>query len=143
MSLLFLFWSSKLVPNQKYIPPFKIPNTGISVDEKFDMVVKQVFEFSGYHESNMNQSYPLSIKKNTLATSSGKTQCWVTPALVSEGLTVVFTPLKALIDDQIKELIIVGIQCAGLYTVHLLVTHPIIKKKYLVRSQLVFCMFYL
>ena len=35
--------------------------------------------------------------------------------MVSEGLTVVFTPLKALIDDQIKELI-VGILCAGLYT---------------------------
>ena len=51
-----------------------------------------------------------------LPTGSGKTLCWVTPALISEGLTVVFTPLKALIDDQIKELINVGIPCAGLYT---------------------------
>uniref|UniRef100_U9TPF1 DNA 3'-5' helicase n=1 Tax=Rhizophagus irregularis (strain DAOM 181602 / DAOM 197198 / MUCL 43194) TaxID=747089 RepID=U9TPF1_RHIID len=83
------------------------------------MVVNQVFEFSGYREKQYESIMSFINKKNTLVilpTGSGKTLCWVVPALISEGLTVVFTPLKALIDDQIRELINIRIPCAGLYT---------------------------
>ncbi|GES91483.1 Bloom syndrome protein homolog isoform X1 [Rhizophagus clarus] len=57
-------------------------------------------------------------EKNTLVillTSSGKTMCWVTPTLISKGLTVIFTPLKVLIDDQIRKLINIKIPCVSLY----------------------------
>ncbi|GES81564.1 DNA helicase RecQ [Rhizophagus clarus] len=106
-------------PNRKYTLPFEIPNAEISIEKKIDMVVNQVFEFSGYREKQYESIMSFINEKNTLVilpTGSSKTMCWVAPALISEGLTVVFTPLKALIDDQIRELINIGIPCAGLYT---------------------------
>ncbi|CAG8675908.1 11816_t:CDS:2, partial [Funneliformis caledonium] len=45
----------------------------------------------------------------------GKTFCYVASSLIFSGLTVMISPLKALILDQVKELIKVGIPCAGLY----------------------------
>ncbi|GBB93277.1 hypothetical protein RclHR1_21400002 [Rhizophagus clarus] len=83
------------------------------------MVVNQVFEFSGYREKQYESIMSFINEKNTLVilpTGSSKTMCWVAPALISEGLTVIFTLLKALIDDKIRELINIGIPCAGLYT---------------------------
>ncbi|CAG8548196.1 17214_t:CDS:10 [Funneliformis caledonium] len=97
----------------------KISNTEISVEKKIDMVVNKVFGFSGYREKQYESIISFINEKNTLVilpTGSGKTLCWATSALISEGLTVVFIPLKALIDDQIRELINIRIPCAGLYT---------------------------
>ncbi|CAJ0906135.1 369_t:CDS:2 [Entrophospora sp. SA101] len=51
-----------------------------------------------------------------LPTDGGKTLCYSASALLCEGLTVVFSPLKALIDDQVIEVTKMGIPCAGLYT---------------------------
>ncbi|CAG8651125.1 7478_t:CDS:2 [Gigaspora margarita] len=51
-----------------------------------------------------------------MPTSVNKTFCYTDTALISKGLTVVFSPLKALIDGQIIEMIQIGILCASLYT---------------------------
>src|SRR6185369_7761864 len=63
-------------PNQKYTLPFKIPNTKISIEKKVDMVVNQVFEFSGYREKQYESIMSFINKKNILVilpTGSRKT----------------------------------------------------------------------
>lgn len=49
-----------------------------------------------------------------LPTGSGKSLCWQLPALVHEGLTVVISPLIALMNDQVQHLQQVGIPAASL-----------------------------
>jgi len=49
-----------------------------------------------------------------LATGGGKTMCYVLPALLERGLTVVVSPLIALIQDQMTLLDSMGIAAAGL-----------------------------
>ncbi len=48
-------------------------------------------------------------------TGSGKSLCYQIPALLLKGMTIVVSPLKALIDDQIKSLDAKGIPVAALH----------------------------
>lgn len=48
-------------------------------------------------------------------TGGGKSLCYALASVITTGITVVFSPLKALIDDQVLELINAGIPCCGLY----------------------------
>lgn len=50
----------------------------------------------------------------SLPTGAGKSLCYQLPACFHPGVTVVFSPLLALIQDQIKGLHSVGIDCASL-----------------------------
>ncbi|CAG8565012.1 693_t:CDS:2 [Funneliformis caledonium] len=95
-------------PKYSSISLCKIPNTEIFIEKKIDMVINQVFEFSGYREKQYESIISFINEKNTLA----------------------------LIDDQIRELINIGIPCAGLYTS---TNHPSnYQEKYLARLQLIF-----
>jgi len=49
-------------------------------------------------------------------TEGGKSLCYTIVAILSQGITVVFSPLKVLIDDQVMELIKAEIPCGSLYT---------------------------
>ena len=49
-----------------------------------------------------------------LPTGAGKSLCWQLPALVHEGLTVVVSPLIALMRDQVQHLHALGIPAASL-----------------------------
>ncbi len=49
-----------------------------------------------------------------LPTGAGKSLCWQLPAMVHEGLTVVISPLIALMRDQVQHLHRVGIQAVSL-----------------------------
>jgi superfamily II DNA helicase RecQ len=48
-------------------------------------------------------------------TGSGKSLCFTISTLLTQGIAVVFSPLKALIDDQVMKLIKVEISCCSLY----------------------------
>ena len=48
-------------------------------------------------------------------TGGGKSLCYALASVLTTGITVVISPLKALVYDQVLELIKVGIPCAGLY----------------------------
>ncbi|CAH1768235.1 11801_t:CDS:2, partial [Entrophospora sp. SA101] len=70
-------------------------------------------------DSSLSHTPPPPTSKDTmilLPTGGGKTLCYSASALLCEGLTVVFSPLKALIDDQVIEVTKMGIPCADLYT---------------------------
>ncbi|CAI2186614.1 19990_t:CDS:2 [Funneliformis geosporum] len=51
----------------------------------------------------------------SMKTGEGKTLCYVVSAICFDGLTIVFSPLKALMKDQKREFIKIGISCAALY----------------------------
>ncbi|RIA85084.1 hypothetical protein C1645_831335 [Glomus cerebriforme] len=50
-----------------------------------------------------------------MKTDGGKTLCYALSAICSKSLIIVFSPLKALMEDQKRELIKVGIPCVILY----------------------------
>ena len=67
-------------------------------------ILKQVFGFSSFREGQYEAICSFLENKDNLVvlrTGGGKTLCFAMAALASPRLTVVFTPLKALIDDHV------------------------------------------
>lgn len=80
----------------------------------------ELYKNFGYSEFRNNQKEVICniLKKsdtfNILPTSFGKSICFQLPALLSEGLTIVITPLISLMVDQVFELKKLNIKCAYL-----------------------------
>ncbi|PKK62599.1 P-loop containing nucleoside triphosphate hydrolase protein, partial [Rhizophagus irregularis] len=51
----------------------------------------------------------------SMKTGGRKTLCYSLSAVCSKGLTIVFSPLKVLMEDQKRKLVKAGIPCAVLY----------------------------
>ncbi|CAG8835099.1 34641_t:CDS:2, partial [Gigaspora margarita] len=84
------------------------------LEQKIEIVTKKIFDFIICDEQKQAILNYVQHKKDTfivIKTGSGKTFCYVIPAILFEGLTAVISPLTALILNQV----ITGIPCRGLY----------------------------
>ena len=75
-------------------------------------VMKDVFGFDGFRPGQEAVVDALLAGRNVLAvmpTGSGKSLCFQVPALVLDGLTVVVSPLVALMQDQVSALRLAGV----------------------------------
>ena len=88
----------------------------VSETAQMEKVLKNVF---GYTSFRLNQE---EIIRKVLAgkdvvvimpTGGGKSICYQVPALIKEGLTVVVSPLIALMKDQIESLQVLGVEAAA------------------------------
>jgi superfamily II DNA helicase RecQ len=77
-----------------------------------------IFQFTEFRNGQKDaiisfiQNYDTLVLKQT---GGGKSLCYALASVIVTGITVVISPLKALVDDQVLELIKVGIPCGGLY----------------------------
>ncbi|MFM9888314.1 MAG: DEAD/DEAH box helicase, partial [Burkholderiales bacterium] len=75
-------------------------------------VLKDVFGYDGFRPGQERVIDALLKGRNVLAvmpTGSGKSLCFQVPALVMGGLTVVVSPLVALMQDQVQALKLAGV----------------------------------
>ena len=74
-------------------------------------LLRDIFGFNEFRPGQSEIIDAVVDKQNVLAimpTGGGKSLCFQLPALMSEGLTVVISPLIALMRDQVR-----GLQAAG------------------------------
>lgn len=79
--------------------------------------LKEVFGFTGFREHQALAVQSIIENKDMLMllpTGGGKSLCYQLPAIVKEGVTVVVSPLLALMYDQVSALKMMGIQAESL-----------------------------
>ena len=84
-----------------------------------DDILHSVFGFEQFRTGQREIVDRLLTRKNTLAvmpTGSGKSLCYQVPALIFQKLTVVVSPLVALMDDQVAALRTLGIDAACIHS---------------------------
>ncbi|MFN9548547.1 MAG: DNA helicase RecQ [Cyanobacteriota bacterium] len=82
-------------------------------------VLREVFgypAFRGPQQAVVEQVLAGGSALVLMPTGGGKSLCWQVPALCLEGLTVVITPLIALMDDQVEGLRQQGVAAAALHS---------------------------
>uniref|UniRef100_U9TP61 DNA 3'-5' helicase n=1 Tax=Rhizophagus irregularis (strain DAOM 181602 / DAOM 197198 / MUCL 43194) TaxID=747089 RepID=U9TP61_RHIID len=103
--------------NDKFIPKGQLPEP-LKIDTLISLAAKKIFGFDNFRDGQMEAIITYLGGKDTfvsMKTGGGKTLCYALSAICFEGLTIVFSPLKALMDDQKRELISAGIPCATIY----------------------------
>jgi ATP-dependent DNA helicase RecQ len=77
-----------------------------------EQVLQDVFGYSAFHPSQENVLQTILRGEQVLAvmpTGAGKSLCFQIPALVQGGLTIVVSPLVALMEDQVTALKLAGV----------------------------------
>jgi ATP-dependent DNA helicase RecQ len=80
-------------------------------------LLRDVFGFDGFRPGQEEIVDAVTAGQNTLAimpTGGGKSLCFQLPALVRDGVTVVISPLIALMRDQVRGLRAVGVEAGAL-----------------------------
>ena len=79
-------------------------------------ILREVFGFDAFRPGQETAIDALLAGRHVLAvmpTGSGKSLCFQVPALVLDGLTVVVSPLVALMQDQVAALQLAGVAADG------------------------------
>ena len=82
-------------------------------------VLREIFGFAGFRPGQEAVIETLMAGRNALAvmpTGAGKSLCFQVPALVLEGLTIVVSPLVALMRDQVSALRMAGVAAEGIHS---------------------------
>ncbi|MEI6801397.1 MAG: DEAD/DEAH box helicase, partial [Pseudomonadota bacterium] len=82
-----------------------------------DRLLHQVWGFSGFRPGQEEIVQAVIAGQNTLAimpTGGGKSLCFQLPALCRDGVTVVISPLIALMRDQVRALKAAGVEAGAL-----------------------------
>ncbi|MEM6946446.1 MAG: DEAD/DEAH box helicase, partial [Pseudomonadota bacterium] len=69
-----------------------------------DLVLRDVFGFEGYRPGQQEIVEAMLAREDVLAimpTGGGKSLCYQLPAIAAGGLTLVVSPLVALMEDQV------------------------------------------
>ena len=83
-------------------------------------ILHSVFGFTQFRTGQREIVDRLLTRKHTLAvmpTGAGKSLCYQLPALIFGKLTVVVSPLVALMDDQVAALRILGVDAVCIHSV--------------------------
>jgi ATP-dependent DNA helicase RecQ len=95
-------------------PPF-----GHAVTADPEKILRDVFGFDSFRPGQREIVDKLLSGRHVLAvmpTGAGKSLCYQVPALLQDGLTVVISPLVALIDDQVAALQANGVAAARIHS---------------------------
>ncbi len=86
--------------------------------EEYEKILKENFHLSHFYDTQWKVIKGLLNGERILfiaRTGYGKSLCYQFPAILFDGLTIVFTPLIALMRDQVKNLKKLGIPAASIY----------------------------
>uniref|UniRef100_A0A0N5A1I1 ATP-dependent DNA helicase n=1 Tax=Parastrongyloides trichosuri TaxID=131310 RepID=A0A0N5A1I1_PARTI len=88
-------------------------------EEKACFMLKVVFKLKEFKSSKQKNAILNAMERKhdtyaCLATGGGKSLCYQLPAITRKGVTIVFSPLLALIKDQMEGLTKLGIKCGSL-----------------------------
>ncbi|MDO9056228.1 MAG: DNA helicase RecQ [Sulfuricurvum sp.] len=89
----------------------------VTEDSRLHATLKEVFGFSAFREHQELAVRSIIENKDTLMllpTGGGKSLCYQLPAIIKEGVTVVVSPLLALMYDQVSALKVMGIKAESL-----------------------------
>jgi len=93
-------WCERLL-NKNYIAV--IERKSFNLKERVLLATKHIFGYNQLREGQLEAVEAYLSGKDTLLlikTGGGKTFCYVVCALLFEGITIVISPLKALMEDQ-------------------------------------------
>lgn len=91
--------------------------TSLCTGQKPEQVLKTVFGYDSFRPLQREIIQNVLDGRDTLAvmpTGGGKSLCYEIPALIMDGLTVVVSPLIALMQDQVNQLLAYGIEAVFL-----------------------------
>jgi ATP-dependent DNA helicase RecQ len=93
--------------------------TSVITDDSLDAALERVFGFKAFRSGQREIVEALLAGEDLLAvmpTGGGKSLCYQLPAVLKPGLTLVVSPLIALMDNQVAQLRLLGVEAAAVHS---------------------------